>query len=186
MSSENVEFLKRFQNFLQRNISSIDWKIYILALSKYYCRRFDLKILGSLQGNRIYRNYVNEHKISYNQRIDINEVYEEIVNSLKYISSYIQNNEMDNIQDYFEKNKYVIPLSLNNVYSGAVSLYFYAAIPEDTFYRVFYDYPDDVFYDLFNCDKNAFLQLIEQKRKQIIKYTKILELMKKLEAKFTK
>ena len=40
-----VQILKYFLTFLERNRTSVDWKLYILALAKVFGNRYDLKYL---------------------------------------------------------------------------------------------------------------------------------------------
>lgn len=44
---KNIQILKYFINFLERNRNSVDWKIYIFALAKVLKGRLELKHLGS-------------------------------------------------------------------------------------------------------------------------------------------
>jgi hypothetical protein len=42
VSDSDKELLRKFQNFLKRNIDIIDWKLYIKSLAQYFKRRFEL------------------------------------------------------------------------------------------------------------------------------------------------
>lgn len=59
VSDSDKELLRKFQNFLKRNSEMIDWKLYIKSLAQYFKRRFELKVLGSLAANKIYRQYLS-------------------------------------------------------------------------------------------------------------------------------
>ena len=77
LNKKNIELLIRFQNVIKRSYDSIDWKLYIKACAEYFKYRFDIKILGSLQGNKIYRNYLRYKNL--NVEVTNNEIYDEIV-----------------------------------------------------------------------------------------------------------
>ena len=82
-----IEQLKYFVEFIKRNRASVDWKIYILALAKVLKTRYDLKYLGSFSGNKIYRDYV---KSLYSQKDNINDIYDEIINSLVFLTNFLK------------------------------------------------------------------------------------------------
>lgn len=44
-----VQQIKYFIEFIKRNRASVDWKLYILALTKVLKNRYDLKYLGSFR-----------------------------------------------------------------------------------------------------------------------------------------
>ncbi len=175
------EYLLKFQNMISRNRDSIDWKLYIYACASLLKNRFDLKILGSLSGNKLYRNYIN-YKMTEEQKSQ--EVYEEIIRSLKFLNLILTENEID-INQYFMEDIHIIPLSLKHIYAGTISIYFYAAINPSIIYSWFYNYNNDSFQELFQMDKQDFMDnIIMNKREQIIKYPKIREICDKLDKRF--
>lgn len=175
------EYLLRFQNTIKRNRDSINWKIYIYACASLLRSRFDLKILGSLAGNKLYRNYIN-YKLTEEQKSQ--DIFDEIINSLKFLNLTLTTNNMD-INQYFMEDITTIPLSLKHIYAGTMSVYFYSAINPSIVYSWFYNYNNDVFQDLFHMDKQDFMDnIIMTKRDKIIKYPKIREICDKLDKKF--
>ncbi len=76
-----LQFLKSFVAFLERNKSSVDWKLYILALSKVLRTRYDLQYLGSFKGNKIYRDYV---KSLQGPKDGIEDIYSTIINRKEF------------------------------------------------------------------------------------------------------
>lgn len=175
------EFLLKFQNMLKRNRDSIDWKLYIYACASLLKNRFELKILGSLAGNKLYRNYMN---YIFNEEQQFQYIYDEIIRSLKFLSFYFKENNID-MNEYLTENIAVIPLSLKHIYSGTISIYFYAAINSYRVYNWFNNYSNDAFQELFKRNKDEFLNiLLAGKRDEILKYPKIREICDKLDIRF--
>lgn len=178
--TRKVEQIKYFIEFIKRNRASVDWKIYILALAKVLKNRYDLKYLGSFGGNKIYRDYV---KSLYIQKDNIDDIYNDIINSLTFLTSYLKENQMTFI-DYFKEDQHIIPLALKHIYAGTISLYFYACFSQEMLGRLF-DYPDDVFQELFQLNKYEFLDTyIISKRNVLLTNNRTQMLIKKLEDKF--
>jgi hypothetical protein len=177
-----LQFLKSFVAFLERNKSSVDWKLYILALAKVLRTRYDLQYLGSFKGNKIYRDYV---KSLQGPKDGIEDIYSTIINSLTFLQAYIKESEIS-FMEYFDCGNKIIPDALNHIYAGTVSPYLWACFPHQTLAKWF-NYPDDVFYELFHVSKYEFLQTwIINKREQILSIKKIQELICLLEQKFSK
>lgn len=182
ITPDKKELLKRFQSFIKRNNDLIDWKIYVKACAQYFKRNFDLKILGSLNGNKIYRTYVSYKKLSDERTQD--EIYDDILNSLKFLKDYVKLNEMT-MAEYFKDRSTTIPISLKHIYSGAVSEYLYACFNESTVFKMFSDIPDDVFFELFNYSRNDFFEFgISVKRQKIICMSKIFNIINNISDKF--
>ena len=181
ISEANMELLKRFQHFIEKNENLINWKLYIIAVSKYFKQRFDLKILGSLAGTKIYKQYLSF--IDEPSNLTEEEIKKEIANSLLFLKLFFKSNNVE-FNNYFSIDKNLIPLSLKHIYSGSVSKYFYACFPFERIIRFFYPYTNDVFFELFNVSKNEFIEIIDQKRKNILKYQSIKEIIHKIEEKF--
>lgn len=175
------EFLLKFQNMIKRNIDSVDWKLYIFACASLLKNRFDLKILGSLAGNKLYRNYIN-YILTEEQQFQY--IYDEILRSIKFLGFYFKENNLD-INSYILSDISTIPLSLKHIYSGTISIYFYAAINSYKVYSWLNQYPEEVFQELFKLTKEEFMNnLLESKRCEIIKYPKIRSICDKLDARF--
>ena len=84
-----------------------------------------------------------------------------------------------NLKPSFPKN--LIPLSLKHIYSGTISIYFYACFPQQVIGK-WLNYSDDVFYELFDLPKYEFLQTyIVDKRYKILTSNKLKLLIEKLE-----
>lgn len=177
------EFLLRFQNMIQRNMDSINWKLYIYACASLLKNRFDLKILGSLAGNKLYRNYIN-YILTEEQQFQY--IYDELIRSLKFLNFYLKENNLT-IETYLTNNIEILPLSLRHIYSGTISIYFYAAINPYKVYTWFNQYTDDSFQELFKMSKENFLNnLLEAKRLELLKYSKLRDICDKLDKKFEK
>lgn len=181
-NQNKVEYLKRFQQMIKRNRESLDWKLYIKAIASIMKNRFDLKILGSLAGTKLYRDYV---KCLYQSKNSEEEIYNDIIKSLTFINEYIKYNQIS-FNQYFEIDKDIIPLSIKHIYSGTISLYFYACFSSDIL-AILLNYPDDIFQEYFQLNKYEFIQTyILNKRIEIMKYPKILKLIEKFEEIYKK
>lgn len=177
-----VAYLNHFINFLKRNSESVDWKLYILSLAKVLGNRFELRHLGSFGANKIYRDYIKMLQLDKNND---EEIYNDIINSLQFLIGYLKANEYS-FKDYLNNESSIIPVSLKHIYAGTISLYFYACFPIQVLNKWF-DYPDDIFYELFKVSKSEFFeQSILSKRNKILTITKIQKLILKLEEKFNK
>ena len=181
LSEANIELLKRFQHFVEKNENLVNWKLYIIALAKYYKRRFEFKLLGSLAGTKIYKQYLAF--VDEPNNLTEEEIKNEITKSLLFLKQYLKSNELD-FNDYFRIDENLIPISLKHIYSGSISKYFYACFSFEKIIRFFFSYQNDVFYELFNISKNEFIEIIDQKRKNILKYKSIKDIIKKFEEKF--
>ena len=179
--NKKKEQLLKFQNLIARNRESLDWKLYIYACASMLKQRFDLKILGSLAGNKLYRNYI---KYTYNLEKSEQEIYDEIINSLKFLNMYFKSNNYT-IKDYFLDGINTFPLSLKHLYAGTISINFYAALLPNLVYTVFSNYPDDVYSEFFQMTKDELLEIINNKRNKIISFKKLRLVCDKLEQKFS-
>jgi hypothetical protein len=177
-----VEHIKYFIEFLNRNRASVDWKLYIQALAKVTGNRFDLKYLGTFAGNKVYRDYV---KSLHTNKDNINDIYNDIINTLTVLTGYLKENNLTFI-DYFDQDRMLLPLSLKHIYAGTISLYFYACFSQNVLAKWF-SYPDDVFQELFQLSKYEFLDTyIVSKRNTLLTNVKTQSLIEKLETKFNK
>lgn len=177
-----VEQIKYFIEFIKRNRASVDWKIYILALAKVLKNRYDLKYLGSFGGNKIYRDYV---KSLYIQKDNIDDIYNDIINSIIFLSNFLKESNLTFLQ-YFKEDENILPLSLKHIYAGTISLYFYACFSQELLSK-FFDYPDDVFLELFKLSKYEFLDTyIVSKRNVLLTNIKTQKLITQIEQKFNK
>ena len=168
VSDSDKELLRRFQSFLKRNIDMIDWKLYIKSLAQYFKRRFELKILGSLAGNKIYRQYLMFNNLNNDKSEE--DIYQEIINSLNFLKNYLKENEIT-FDEYFNLDVSTVPIYLKHIYGGIISQYFYACFPHSKLVRMFFNTPDDCFLEFFNLSKNEFIDLnIMNKRDNILKY----------------
>lgn len=173
-----MQHLLKFQDMIKRNRESIDWKLYITALAKVFKNRFDVKYLGSFGGNKIYRDYVKSLYLAADE--DISK-YNHIINSIKFLSMYLKENEIS-FKEYFELNRETVPIALKHIYAGTINLYFYACFSQDVLLKLF-NYPDDIFLEYFNLTKFEFLQTyILNKRTEILTNNKIQPLIKSLES----
>lgn len=181
LTESNKELLIKFQNFIIKNGSIINWKIYVLSLAKYYKNRYDLKLLGSLAATKIYKQYVEF--INSPENLTESELKERILNSLLFIVNYIKDNDIKSFKDYFTIDSNIIPIYIKHINSGSVSKIFYSCFTWENRIKIFFNTPDDIFYEFFNISKNEFIESLEQQRKIILKYKSILEIIKKLENK---
>jgi hypothetical protein len=177
-----VDYIKYFITFLERNRDTVDWKLYILALAKVLRNSFELKHLGKFGANKIYRDYVKSLQIEKN---NIDEIYQEIINSITILSGYLKENELK-WNDYLELDNNIIPVVLKHLYAGSVSLYFYACFPEHVLNKWF-NYSEDCFQELFKLSKYEFLNTyIISKRNIVLSNIKTQKLITTLEQKFNK
>lgn len=173
-----VDLLNKFRQFLQRNDQLVDWHMYIYSIARLTKTRFPLNYLGSLKGTKIYRDYIN---LTYTEEYEQQHIYNEIIRSLKCLNETIELYKV-NFEQYFNVDETLIPLSLKQLYSGAISSYFYAAFPQDFLIKTILKYPDDVYTELFNNDKFSFVdESINKKRMIMLKYNSIKPLVTKIE-----
>lgn len=171
-------YLARFQDMVKRNMDLIDWKIYVKACAQYFKGRFELKALGSLQGTKVYRNWV-----SYNgsKELKPEEVKNDILDSLKFIRLFADGSGMS-LREYFLDRSTMIPYVLKHLYSGSVSHYLYAIFPPDQLFKALGDIPDDVYLELFGCTRNElFEHSFKAKRSKILGMSSISKIINKLE-----
>lgn len=180
LNDSNIQLLTKFQHFIEKNQNLVDWKLYIIALSKYFNRRFDLKLLGSLKGTKIYRQYLEF--INTSNELTEEQIKNEIVSSLMFLKNYLSENEI-RLNQYFNLDLNLIPIYLKHIYSGSVSQYFYACFSFEKIVKIFFNTPDDVFLELFNMQKNQFINMLQNKRNNILKYKNIRTIMEKIEQK---
>jgi hypothetical protein len=176
LTESKKELLTRFQNVIKRNYELLDWKLYIQACSKYFKGNFDLQLLGSLKGNKIYRLYVNYENFEKSEA----EIESEIINSLKFIKLFCSESEIT-INKYFHDRSTNFPICIKHLYSGSVSPYFYGIFHFSDLFKIFGDIPDDVFYELFRCSRNEFLDNnINKKHDKILSLTKLFPVINKI------
>jgi hypothetical protein len=177
-----LQHIKFFIEFLNRNRAAVDWKLYILALAKVLNQRFELKHLGTFGGNKIYRDYIKSLNLDTS---NIDNIYDKIVSTLLFLNGFLKENEIT-FKEYFEEDSTLIPLSLKHVYAGTVSIYFYSCFPADVLARWF-NYPDDVFQELFQLNKYEFLdKYFVTHRNLLLTNNKTQQLIQKLEKTFNK
>ena len=183
LDSSKRELLMRFQSFIRRNNGEVDWKQYVKACAQYFKTRFELKVLGSLNGNKIYRTYVKYNSIQKDK--DQDSIYLEIVNSVRFIKEFAKENCIS-LKEYFKNRDSVVPVVLKHIYSGTVSLFFYACLDRELVFKMFSDIPDDVFLELFNFSRNEFLDLVTQtKRDIVLRKAKVFKIINILNEKFS-
>lgn len=173
-----VQLLTRFQITIKRNREALDWKLYIKAVASVMGNRFDLKLLGSLGGNRIYRSYVNGLLVSTQ---DSQTIYNDIIRSLTFLTAYLKQSQIT-FKQYIQSDTNTVPLLLRHIYAGTISTYFYSCFDQYAINNIFQTYHDDIFQQLFNMNKDQFItKIILNKRSNIIKYPKILEIIQKIQ-----
>ena len=163
----NKELLLKFQKFIKSNFDSINWKLYIKSCAMFFKRRFELKILGSLKGNKIYRDYLRYNELNVDKSND--EIKNEIIASIVFLRDFLECSSC-HFKDYIHDRTTTIPILLNHIYAGSISTYFYACLDSNKIYRMLIDIPDDIFFELFNCSRNEFIDInILSKREKIIR-----------------
>jgi hypothetical protein len=178
----NRELLLRYQKFIKSNFDSVNWKLYIKACAVYFKRRFDLKILGSLKGNKIYRDYLRYHELNPCKTNE--EIKNEIISSIVFLKDIFENSKI-NFKEYVSDRSSPIPMLLKHIYAGSISTYFYACLDNSKIYRMMIDIPDDIFYELFNCSRNEFIDCtILSKRDKIIRIAILKDIINKINEKF--
>lgn len=182
LNDQNIELLKRFQNVINSNIDSMNWKIYIKACSIYFRGRFDLKILGSFKGNKIYRDYLSYNNLNFEKSNE--DIKSDIINSILFLKDFLKETGLSP-KEYFFNRESIIPLILKHIYAGSISLYFYACFSMNKNYKIFINIPDDVFYELFNCNRNDFIENhIYKKHDKIIRIAILNDIINKINEKF--
>lgn len=176
------EFLLRFQNMIKRNRHVINWQLYIQAIAEVTQGNFDISILGTLKGTKIYRGY-----IEYKQKKQLNDIHiiNEVKRSLAAISNYVSSQDIK-LKDYFYQQSGASPIALQHIFSDHVSPYLYSILPPNLAYKLL-NYHDDCFYDLFQRNKNEFFEtVINPLHDNALKFKKVQELSMKLEIALSK
>ena len=172
------EQLIKFQNFIKRNGYLVDWNIYIYSIARLTKNRFPLKLLGSLKGTKIYRDYI---QLTYNEDVEQQYIYDEIVRSIKNLNITL-NEQNITFEQYFDVDNSLIPLSIKQLYSGFISPYFYSCFPISFLNKTIIKYPDDVFVEMFQQEKFDFINnVISRKRICMLRYETIRTLVTKVE-----
>lgn len=180
LTQDKIEHLVKFQNVVKRNYDMLDWKLYVKACAQYFKRNFDLKVLGSLQGNKIYRIYVSYENTDKTDE----DIKNEILDSLNFIKIFCEENSMK-ISEYLLDRNTSIPISLKHLYSGSVSDYFYTIFEPSQAFKIFKDIPDDIFYELFKCSRDEFLENnISSKRESVLKSVSLSKFINIISNKF--
>ena len=174
-----MEYINYFIEFLKRNNGLVDWKLYIKALAQVFKQSNNLKYLGTFKGNKIYRDYIASLQVRKN---DEGTIKSDIISSLQFLTAY--NKEAGiTFKEYFDLDSDLIPIALKHVYSGTVSVYFYACFPKEILARLF-SYQEDVFQELFNLSKYEFLDsYFVSKRDNILSYPNLLNIVNVIEEK---
>jgi hypothetical protein len=174
-----VEYINYFIEFLKRNNGLVDWKLYIKALAQVFKQSNNLKFLGSFKGNKIYRDYIASLQVKKDNE---NDIKTDIISSLQFLAAYNKENGIT-FKEYFDLDKDIIPLALKHIYSGTVSVYFYACFPKEILARLF-SYQEDVFQELFHLSKYEFLDsYFVSKRDNILSYPNLLNIVNIIEEK---
>jgi hypothetical protein len=174
-----VEYINYFIEFLKRNNGLVDWKLYIKALAQVFKQSNNLKYLGTFKGNKIYRDYIASIQVN---KTDENDIKSEIISSLQFLTAYNKENEIT-FKEYFDLDRDIIPVALKHVYSGTISVYFYACFPKEILARLF-NYQEDVFQELFHLSKYEFLDsYFVSKRDNMLKYSNVLNIVNVIEEK---
>jgi hypothetical protein len=182
LNDQNIELLKKFQNVIKLGDESLNWKIYIKACSLYFKGRFDLKVLGSFKGNKIYRDYLRYNDLNFEKNND--EIKDEIIKSLQFLTQYLKDSNTS-LKDYFFNRDSIIPIMLKHIHAGSISTYLYSCLNMNKIYKIFIDIPDDVFYELFSYSRNEFIEhQIYKKHDRIIRISILRDIINKINEKF--
>lgn len=178
ITSERRILLEKFRSFVARANGTVDWKMYIKAISSYY-RFMKFDELASPRGSKIYREY-----LSIYGDCETDETFKkEIVESFLHIKQWCIDHGRK-IGEYM-RDSAIFPLPLKDLYSGAIKKSFYAAIGMKTTEKIFRRIPDDVFVEYFKKDRRAFLQDIRLVRATLILRPGLSELINSIETKFS-
>jgi hypothetical protein len=182
LNDQNIELLKKFQNVIKMGDESLNWKIYIKACSIYFKGRFDIKVLGSFKGNKIYRDYLRYNSLNFEKSND--EIKDEVIKSLQFLSKYLKDSGMS-LKDYIFNRDSIIPVMLKHIHAGSISLYLYSCLSMNKIYKFLIDIPDDIFYELFSCSRNEFIEhQICKKHDRIIRISNLNDIINKINEKF--
>ena len=138
----NWIFYERCAQMINNSAGQINHKRYIKILAEHYNTIFDPKLLCSMKSIRIYRNNITISNLSN----DIEEIYEQIKKSIKFITNYCIMNDINNVDEYILENRYTLPTLAKHYNSGDISEYFLNIIPDGILKSV---YPPDIFEDFF-------------------------------------
>ena len=64
-------------------------------------------------------------------------------------------------------------------------MYLYSCLSNTVVFKIFWDIPDDVFYELLNCSKTDFLTMIDDRHNKIICMPKIYKIMESINKAFS-
>lgn len=129
-------------DIINRNDGMIDYLLFIRSLVEFCNGYVDPKLLSNRQSIRVYRNYIEKMEL----KNDIPQIKVNVENSIKFLVSYCVENKIT-LQQYFEKDKNLIPMFLKHINSGVISKCFVACLSD--FYLIMANYPQDVINDFF-------------------------------------
>jgi len=163
----NWVHFQKLAEIIYRSGNHIDYRIYISALIDFYKNKFDPSILHHPKSIKIYKNYVNIINTAKDNAADVQPL---IIDNLKFICNYCADNNLT-INDYFEKDKYLIPILAKHFSSGSVSIFLLSVIP-DIYDIIKHSYPQDVieeyFFNIEDQLKVARQQAIRSERVRVI------------------
>lgn len=133
-----IHFVKSAE-MCNRNGVQLDYEVLLTALfTSHENKYFDLGLLHSLRGIKIYKNYVK----SVNESVSPENIRICILKSFKFCVLYCKDNGIKDLYEYTSHNSMVMPTILSHYNAGNVSIHLLACIPN--FPNMLSNYPLDV------------------------------------------
>jgi hypothetical protein len=167
-NAKSKDYWKDFEHAAEliNSNPNIDYKMLIDALASTYKNRFDPGLLHHSKGMKIYNGYV---KIR-NATVKTSDIESIIKSDMMNVISEAVKYDIDNINDYMNYNRDIIPLMALNYGSGLISSFFLASIPD--IMDVLQDYPQDIrdeYFDSFISEyKNIKDKILRSSKNRII------------------
>jgi len=116
-----VGFAKRCND----NLGTIDPHTFIYVLAEFYNGYFQPRLLLSRKSISLYKSYIDKINTTNDKEI----IEQSFLISLKYILSYMKENNITDFDKYLYEDQFAIPTILRHYNSGNVSRFFMVAIP---------------------------------------------------------
>ena len=163
---DNWIFFEKCANMIENSSGQINTKKYIKILAEHYEGWFQPKFLCSLKSIKIYKNQIAIENLSS----DLEEIYNLIKKSIKFIAEYCIINGINNIDGYIYENKYTLPTLAKHFNSGVISEYFLNIIPKGLLKSI---YPNDIYEEFFG----KYTDNYDRRHKILLKDIRIRKIM---------
>lgn len=174
-SSDNWVYFERFAVLCCQNGGQLDPDLYITALAQFYKGWFEAKLLCQRSSIKIYNNYIEKMKCVSS----VSDITNQIKNSLSFIIKHMFINKLENFNSYMSNNINLVPDIAKHYYSGNVSIYFLAMIPDiEIFLKNILDsgIAQTYFCDILDCRYS-----LRDIRRKVLRYPEMIKIFDNLD-----